>query len=62
MDLQDLTNIECDPCIVSLFQRIIVGVRDRYLDLDRDGDPPGMWVRSEYARELGNRKREAEAT
>ena len=61
MDLQDLTNIEYDVSIVTLFQEVILGVRDRYFDLDREMDPPGMWVRSEYARVLWNRKREAEA-
>ena len=61
MDLQDLTNIEYDTGIVRSFQQIILGVRDRYFDLDREMEPPEMWVRSEYARELWNRKREAEA-
>ena len=60
MNLQDLTNIEYGSSIVRLFQQTILGVRDRYFDLDGEMDPPGMWVRNEYARELGNRKRERE--
>lgn len=61
MDLKDLTNIEYDASIVAVFQEMILGVRDRYFDLDGDEDPPGMWVRNEYARELGNRMRQREA-